>query len=231
MTARGTPRPADVSRLSIAPAGVSVVVVAVLAFVVVAALVAVGGLLVLRFWVHDEPKVDVAVTSTITPTDAGVRVHTEVVAVQGSLPETVRIPTEEVQGYLSSQLSDIRINARSAVRGVTVDGRAVEPGDEVAVTGRRLVLDYELAAQDVGGRRVAYSLVGLSEVRPVTVDVTVEGVPVTCEVPMGFRPANSTDVWTRACTGSPVHVERAVPDEPGFSRQATPAWVRVDYGP
>jgi hypothetical protein len=195
-------------------------------------LVATGlGVFLLRLRSDTAPRADVAVTSTLSPTATGVRVHAEVTASSGSLPPTLQVPAEVTQQDLSSRTADVRIGARSPVRSVRVDGAPVEAGSSVDVNGNRVVLDYEVGAQDTGGHRVVDAILDVPQWRPRTVEVTVQGEPVWCEVPAGFQRGDPTQLWTQPCPAGVVRVERGVPDEPGLSRVAVPAWVGVDYGP
>lgn len=216
-----------------AEAGASGAVVAVVVGVValLVLVVAVVGFLLVRLRGDSAPRTDVTVTSTLTPSADGVAVHAEIVAVDGRLPGSLRIPAEVVERDLSSPVSDVRIGARSGVSSVTVDGRPVEPEQDVEVSGAKVVVDYVVGPQDDGGHRVAFSLLDVAGLRPVRAEVTVEGDPVSCDVPVGYRPGDSTRVWTTACPASPVTVERAAPTEPGYSGSPAPAWVRVDFGP
>lgn len=214
-------------------AGVSgaVLAVALGAVFLVVLVVGLGTVFVLRLGQDAAARTDVAVRSVLSPTEDGVRVRAEVTAVDGSLPPTLRVSAEAVQGDLASPVSDVRINARSRVLTLRVDGREVTPGARFPVSGGRVLLEYELSAADADGHRVAYSLVGVDGIRPRRVEVTVEGSPLTCEVPVGVRASDPQLVWTRPCPGPTVSAERAVPRAQGYQRVETPAWVRVDFGP
>ncbi|NHA69443.1 hypothetical protein [Phycicoccus flavus] len=210
------------------------VVVAVGVGVVFLLVLVVGlvGLFLVRLGQDAAPSTDVAVTATLTPVDGGVRVHAEVTPVSGSLPDSLRVPDEVVQQDLASETGPpVSVGARSPVTALRVDGREVDPGSEVDVSGSRLVLDYEVGAQDPGGHRVAFSLLDLESLRPRQADVTVEGTPVSCAVPVGYRSGDQSRLWTEPCSGPTVRVQSGVPDRPGYSRLAIPAWVLVDFGP
>ena len=177
----------------------------------------------------DPPTRPVTVVARVTPQPDGIGVRATVTAVSGDLPEFTIVADQSERYYATNGPDRAVINARAALRDLTVNGAPVQPGAAVRPTGATAELRFVVARRD-DGRRVVWVAPELRGLRPVSVSVSAEGAPTGCLVPEGGQ--TSQDYFTyRPCGAFPVEARAGLPTAPGYSQIEIPATVRIAYDP
>lgn len=203
-------------------------VVGVLVFGVL--VVGLVGVFLWRVAADSTDRAPVSAQTRFVPEPSGVRVTSTLRALEGDLPSTIVVPDGDLEArFASTTHPEADFGASAPVLSVTVDGRSVQPGAKVPVSGAGVEVSYVVGPR-ADGTRVAYSPTELGTVEVVDLRATFDGDPTSCLQPEGLR-ANQDVTWVRECAGSPVSARRGPATASGYSGTDIPAWVRVAYPP
>lgn len=192
--------------------------------------VALTGLFLWKLSGDSTDHAPVSAETLFTPDPSGVRVTSTLRAVNGDLPDTIVVPDEDAEArFASTTHPEAEFGAAAAVLSASVDGRPVEPGATVSVSGATVEVEYIVGPRS-DGTRVAYSPTELGTVEVVDLRATIEGDPISCLQPEGLR-SNQDVTWVSECAGPAVAARRGPATAPGYSGTDIPAWVRVAYPP